>query len=377
MSALAQLDAIEKVKGSPADQAQLLQSIMQAHGSATNFYRAAAKEMGTTPDVVMEKVEQMAQQPQTAGLAGAQAGTTVPQTMSPPPQLNANAMDAQTRGLQQQGMPTAQAVNMSAQNPQNSFAQGGPVPPTPDEIKAKMEATPTPPAANTSAYTDTLNNAAKPVAHSDRTEQMLNDYKREQRNEQFNKDQGKPKYGGYAKGGPVHEHIKNMPLGDVIKALASHPGLGGQGADNAGSSLHGSNLKEGGAVAGQHDPDVMRNPSKLPANMRTEARGHGAGKMNMNADVPTYAKGGIMQKMAGGGLEGGDEESDSIVGYGPDGTPIVMNADGTEQYGDINQLLGRPESASLLEQVKHRKTLLQAALLIVLHNKHLLALHKM
>jgi len=365
MSAVAYLNAIKDTKGSPEDAQKLLQSIKTTYGSATDFYRAAAKESGTTPDNIMQQVEQMATpqqaQPQTAGLTGANASTSVPQTMTPPMQLNANKMDNQTQSLQGQGMATAQAVNQSAQNPSNTYAKGGatPLPPTKQVADASAsQAAPSQSAIDAVASTpagQALDKGQpskdgipapqhKPPVPSDHTQSMLKEY---ENTDERGVSKDTPKYGGYAQGGPVHENIKNMPLKDIIKLLASHPELAGKGAENGNSPLQGQDMKEGGAVAGQHDPDSTHNPQKKIANMRTEGRSHGAGLLNMNADVPTYADGGSVKMATGSGLEG-DTESDNITGYGPDGTPIIQNADGTQQYGNVNDLLGRPESASTL-----------------------------
>lgn len=329
----------------------------------------------------------MPMQPQTS-LMGANANTAVPQPMGapqqtnpyngastqPPPELNPYKMGNQTQQLQQKGMPTAQAVNKAAHNPNNKYASGGIVsPPTPEQLdNTNSKFDPKVLAATEEAVKDEtalknqkgdMESEANPGAFHDKVspsdKEMLDMF------DSLQPVQNK------AKGGDVHSNIKNMPLKDVIKLLASHPDVGGMGAGNGNSPITGPQMAAGGAVAGQNQPDAM--PKKV-ANMKREARGHGAGLLNMNADVQTYAQGGKVTDpvmptyqpqvaagslppqqqpsgsvgmASGGGLEG-DTESDNITGYGPDGTPIIQNADGTSQYGDINSLLGRPESASTL-----------------------------
>lgn len=278
----------------------------------------------------------------TSGLAGANAGTATPQ--SPPPQVNANMVNSQAQGLQSQGMGQAQAMNAAATNPTNSFAKGGVVdPPTPDQAASGSQAAA---AANPAAlkfYTDALKGATatKPMPQpkssptapdsESSTEQMFKDYENKDYQDMRAKLVANPQH--YAKGGDVHDSIKNMSLKDIIKLLATHPGLDGEGA--SATAPTGNDMKEGGAVAGQSDPD--NGPKTRPGKANTH---HGAGLLNMNADVGTYAEGGEVHMDTGGDLE-----ADSIVNYGPDGTPIQQNANGTQQAVDINQLLDRPENA--------------------------------
>lgn len=314
-------------------------------------------------------------QPQNS-LAGARAGTVVPQAN--PPQLSANKVGMQAQQLQQNGMGISQAMNKAAQNPGNQYAKGGdtsPPPPTPTQIASNIDQykdSPDIPAlakalqgvpAVTQPKTAPAGNDADP------TEQMFKDYENpdyQAARAKLVQDQKPQKM---AQGGAVHENIKNMPLKDIIKLLASHPELGGAGGGNVNSPLSGNQMAAGGAVGGQGEPDAM---AKKPAHTKSEARSHGLGLLNMNADVQTYDQGGPVNpsdvtgnndftsstntggfnpkanpsiSMATGGTA---EEEDSIVGYGPDGTPIIQNPDGTEQYGDVNQELGRPESASTL-----------------------------
>lgn len=357
-----------------------------------------------------------------------------PQTALAPPQLNGLKMNTQVQNMQNQGAATAQAVNTAANNPGNKYySKGGPVPharivrgqpaltehpngvpitgtvpqmqpvqapiqaagggsisppPSKPQIEDNMAKTSFDPdnirtlekAVSTTPALGSAKSSAKQSANQgDSTEQMLRDYQSPQ-GQKYLQDRAKMTTEGatnpkMAKGGDVHGAIKNMPLKDVIKLLASHPDVGGMGAANAGSPMQGQDMRAGGAIGGQNDPDATPKPQ---ANMKSEARSHGKGLLDMNADVQTYKMGGAVAstgtsesevqenrvsgllgktpsskapnvKLAGGGgLEGGQEEEDSITSYDPDGTPVIQNADGTTQNGDINQLLDRPESASTL-----------------------------
>lgn len=304
-----------------------------------------------------QQMQQPNMQQTTLGI-NPRTNTNVPQTAQAPNQVNAMKVDNQNRGLQQQGVAPAQAMNKAATNPNNTYAKGGDVsPPTPDQIRAELQTTP-PDSSSVNAIADdsTIKNAIKekPASSSDQMENMFKQYDTPE-GKKYLEDRAKSQH--YAKGGDVHASIKNMSLKDVIKLLASHPELGGMGAGNAGSPTQGQDMRAGGAVAGQNDPD---------ANMqgKAELRAHGNGLLSMNRDVQGYA--------TGGGVDGGSqvvdnnnsgiaaqnvgmatggspqEEADSVVSYGPDGTPIIQNPDGTQQYGDINQELGRPEGAPTL-----------------------------
>lgn len=291
----------------------------------------------------------MASLPQTS-LAGARAGTAVPQTTQP--QLNPNKMNNQIRNMQNMGTPTAQAVNTAAQNPSNTFAKGGVVdPPSPDEINKELSLAQS---NNSSEINDVAGalagepvmkeNKTKPTENqqngpaansSDSMENMFKEY--EDKDYQTARSKLKQQDQHYAKGGDVHEQIKNMSLKDIIKMLASHPGLSGMGEGDSNAPMKSTDMKMGGPIA------------------KNETNKHGNGLLNMNVDVPTYAQGGFATAgfnpknnpnvaMAGGGTL----EQDSITGYAADGTPIIQNPDGTQQYGDVNQLLGRPENAPTL-----------------------------
>lgn len=287
----------------------------------------------------------MAQDPQNS-LAGANAGTATPQAMQAPQQLNPYKMQNGIQQMQAQGMPLAQSVAKAAENPSNKYADGGDV------------------------------------------------------------AQAVPAEAGKGQSGTENK-IKNMPLKDIVKYLASHPDvMGGVGGER--SETNQQDYKKGGQV------------SKV-ANMKSENRSP-AGQMDLNVDAGTYAQGGSVsepkpkekpafapttplpqgQKPAQNDIDaameamgaigtsqraltplknqptgryaqggkvnqsvmptytpqkapqplqmdsGGSIESDNIVGYGPDGSPIIQNADGTESYGDVNSLLDRPKGASTL-----------------------------
>lgn len=265
------------------------------------------------------------------------------------PQLNSQKMGVATAALQQNGMGLSQAVNKAATNPSNQFAQGGDVPapdPAPVLTANAAKYTNDPRAAQLAqvlANMDVIKkqeNAPETPAAQPQTQQpkdsmgqMFNGYNSQQ-GQSYIKDRSAMQH--YAKGGPVEDNLKNMPLKDMIRLLASHPEVANR------APMQGQDMNKGGPVSAS-----------------------GSGLLNMNRDVPTYADGGDVQdsdpndnalpfidgedsqsvNMAvGGGLEG-DTESDNITGYAPDGTPIIQNADGTQSLGDINSLLGRPESA--------------------------------
>lgn len=294
----------------------------------------------------------MDMQPQTS-LMGARADTYTPQRLNAPVQLNPYKMGNQTQLLQKTGMPIAQAVNKSAQNPNNTYAKGGIVPPpSPDQLSAQEAAL-----KFKSSDIDTLSKALedepvmggkkdKPQVEakksSDPTEEMFQQYSSPE-GKKYLEDRSKMKgphptgeddTKKFAKGGSVHSSLKNLSLKDIIKLLASHPEL--PGAKELGSSNPA--MATGGSV-------------------RKEAKSHGMGLLNMNKDAGGYAKGGDVpvptytpkkplepvNMATGGEMDAGD-----ITGYGPDGTPIVDNGDGSTGYGNINDLLGRPKNAPTL-----------------------------
>lgn len=311
----------------------------------------------------------MAMQPQSS-LSGANAGTATPQTLQAPIQLNPYKMGNQTQMLQNMGMPTAQAVTKAAQNTANQYKAGGDVqePPSAGQIEAQMNSF-SPDADTLKAATEAMSDtkAVKnqpsdkssngkihaPVSKADKeTLDMFDGTIKGIDNGEYVQHK--------AKGGDVHQSIKKMPLQDIIKLLASHPDVNGRGAMNGGAPMQGQDMKSGGAVK----PPV--------ANLKSEARGHGLGILNMNADIGTYAQGGkvnappiptyepqvpagtVQQQPSGpvdsvGMADGGALEVDDITGYSPDGTPIVQNSDGTTEAGSLNSLLDRPTSASTMQ----------------------------
>lgn len=291
----------------------------------------------------------MAMAPQTSLGLNPNADTSTPQSLQAPTQLNPYKMGNQTQQLQAGGMPTAQAVTKSAQNPANKYAKGGPVPPTAGDLEDQLSKF-KPDASSLKAVTTAVEHT-KAIPKDQRS-----DLEKEANPEPFHDpvskadqetldmfDNALKPVQHKVQGGDIHETIKKMPLEAIVKLLASHPeiagGLGGR-----------TPMKDGGAVT----------------NMKSEAREHGAGLLNMNADVPGYANGGKVkqtyspqipagtlppnQQQSGsitsvGMAKGGNIEEDNITGYGPDGTPIVQNPDGTTQSGDINSLLDRPSNA--------------------------------
>jgi hypothetical protein len=435
MSALELNNLLQQSKTNKNQQAAVIQTIASKFGSPQEFYNAVAQEAAG-----VNHMQQQSPQPQQNTLTGARANTPVPQAA--PPQLNGNKMNSQIQGMQAQGAGTAQAVNTAAQNPNNMYAKGGPIPnpPTPMQIKDELAAgggKGNMPKTNSSQ----LQPKEKQQSSDDQMEEMFKEYSTPQ-GQQFLKDRAKLQQQPMqqAKGGAVsnkHESIKNMSLKDVIKMLASHPGLGGEGAASVNSPMQGQDMRAGGDVMGQHDPDNIA--KRQGAHQKSESHSHGLGLLNMNADVPTYAeggsvdstgqttdevqnndtgaiderqgvqmssggstsddsdnsdssstnipfgaaagaakdffnggigndiqgalkvvsgllpfastffkKGGSVGMAVGGGLEG-DTEADNIKGYGPDGTPIIENADGTQSYGNVNELLDRPSNAPTAE----------------------------
>lgn len=274
----------------------------------------------------------MAMQPQTS-LLGANAGTAVPQSMQAPRQLNPNAMNTQIQQSQQRGMPTSQAVNMAANNPNNrTFAKGGLVnPPSKQELDTKL-ASEKLNSSDLAAATKAIEGetAIKPMqngvsstekAQNDSTEDMFKSYF-DKKGQDYLKDRSKmtEPTENMAKGGQVSKQSKDMSLKDIVKMLAAHPEVAGS------DSSAGIPMKKGGKVG--------------IANMKSEARTNTSTDLSMNDDTGTYAKGGIIKMSSGGSTE-----ADNIKGYSPDGSPIIENADGSEQNGNINDLLGRPSNA--------------------------------
>lgn len=342
---------------------------------------------------------------QNSGLNGANAQTAVPQ-VSGSPGLNPYKTGNEARSLQQQGMGQSQAMTTAAGNPNNGYAAGGPVqmPPSPQQqqrpqfdpklIQALAEAVATTPAMKSmvqggaQGQTQQMMQKPAPQAAPQQQAQAAPPPQPQTPMPQQAAQPGgnQPQFGGYAKGGPVHQappakSMHDMPLKDVIKLLASHPGLGGQGMGNGNAPMQGSDMRTGGAV-------------KKPV-MGNEGRADGNGLLNMNSNVGAYAMGGdvdaadgggvndeidatgvdedapapnvgaysaknapeakeatpdggLLQMAAGGGLEGGSMQEDSTQQYEPDGTPIIQNADGTEAEGNVNQMLGRPDNAPTL-----------------------------
>lgn len=271
----------------------------------------------------------MATDPQNS-LGGANATTLTPQTMQAPQQLNPYKMQNGIQQMEAQGMPPAQSVNKAANNPANQYAQGGDISQaTPSFLDSKSRSQAIDPAllkATASQVEQT--NALKQPPQKKSDKEMQNMF-------------GQPVQ-HKAQGGDISSKIKDMPLKDMIKFLASHPDVAA-GLDGERSGTTSQDYKKGGSVA------HMKSENTQPAGMT-----------DLNVDAGTYAQGGKvnqpvmptytpqkppqpMQMAGGGGVE-----EDNIVGYGPDGTPIVQNADGTQGYGDTNQLLGRPESAPTL-----------------------------
>lgn len=295
----------------PTDPAE---QIKQKYGSVTNFYRQIAQQTGTTPDRVMEEVEKMGNNqmpaqapnpnmPQTS-MGGANAQTPVSQVANGPTPAMQPAVQAQQSQLQNSGMAPAQAMNQAATNPQNSqpMAKGGTAnkkpaqkplqaPPTPDQIAKE----PMPPSAEVKAMMQAMGSDGMPKQVQGNME-----------------PDGGPN--NMAKGGKV-PNLGNLKLKEIMNLLATHPGLAGDPSPSAqaGSSGYAS----GGPV-------------------KTD---------NTQMSLLDMASGGGLYGSHG---EGGQEEEDQITGYGPDGEPIIQNADGTTGYGDVNQLLGRPENASTL-----------------------------
>lgn len=305
-------------------------------------------------------------------LKGANASTTVPQNLQSPPQLNANAMNNSVQKAQLMGTPAAAAVTQASKDPNNKYyAQGGAVtPPSKPELDAKMAAY-TPDAKSQAVLSKALEGstamqdqkqATKP---SSNTEDMFKSYDNKEGKSYLDARSkmmdARAAGEGYAKGG---EAKKDMSLKDIVKLLASHPDVMGQGAQNSSTPMTGPAMSKGGATANTQGKST---PSS-----------HGRGLLAMNDDVGTYATGGSVNsgdtgetdnevsdnsagmndgkapaghspnglvKMASGGAADDNLQAGSIQGYAPDGTPIVQDANGAESEANINDELGRPSNA--------------------------------
>ena len=313
----------------------------------------------------------MAQQPQTS-LNGARADTAVPQNLQAPQQLNANAMNQQVQTAQMRGMPTAQAVNQAASNPNNKYYKDG------GDVRLSSADTLDNTVANTRVNPAELNTLTKALEgetalkgtnsakeyYSNKEDPVRSYDSKEGR--QMLQDRANMMQKGYAKGGDVHKSMKDMPLKDIVKMLAAHPEVAGGSSMAGNMPMKGTDMAKGGLL----------NPTANTAG-KSEARSHGKGLLAMNDDVGSYAEGGEVSdsddevldntagnedgkapppmlsgdkgllKMAAGGSTG-DMEADNITGYNPDGTPIIQNSSGGQQTGNINDLLGRPSNASTL-----------------------------
>jgi len=297
------------------------------NGGPTDFAKANVKS--TTPQGTRAN-------PNTA--------TAVPQELNVPPQMNSAKVAAENASLQSQGMAPSQSMAIAGNSPNNAsnkltLAQGGAVtnPPTPDQIQAGEQK------INTNSkdfkiLVDALNDKATmkrfnetpqqptqqqaPAKQQDSMSQMFQDYASPQ-GQQYLQDRSKlvqqqnkanPEH--YAKGGAVGENIKNMSLKDAIKLLASHPEVSQQ-FDNAKTQQ--PSMNQGGLLSARLSKDTHQ----------------GSRNTMSNVDVAGYASGGDVNSV----------EQDQITGFGPDGSPIMQNADGTQSMADINSYLGRPSSA--------------------------------
>lgn len=297
--------------------------IVKKYGSVTNFYRQVAKDTGTTPDQVMETAEKMQvapgiapnpNQPQNTA-AGGNASTPVSQVASGPVPLNADRQQAQQTGLQMQGMAPSQAVNQAAQNPQNKMA----------------------------------------MAKGGQATQALQP----------------PQQG--------QKGIQDLNLKEIMQLIATHPAMANHGTP--GQGMKATDMASGGSIMPQNDPAVDAPNGSLDMGNLSQysipelRAGQMANKLNADGSKPntegvdpkgkgnfdkelqkatgksfyaTEAKKGGLLAMADGGNVGQDLGEDQISSYGPDGMPIVNNADGSTGYGDINTLLGRPDNSPTL-----------------------------
>lgn len=289
-------------------------------------------------------------------LIGANAQTAVPQMpQGTPAQAAAPIMTSpakvanQTNSLQMGGMAAGQAVHKASINPENKFAKGGPIAPPKhtDEITKQVADNPPDP-KSVGIISKALEGSKaieEPKIKPDNMEDMLQQYQSPEGkayldSRQKDIENGAPKASGpdatkMAKGGatvPNEDKIKNMSLKEVMQLLATHPGLAKQEGLDSTAQGGQTSMRTGGAVMKKAHGTKESNPS--------------LGTMDMNIDAPTYKKGGLLEKtkMA----SGGDLESDSVSGYGPDGKPIVTNQDGSQGFADINKFLDRPSSAPTL-----------------------------
>lgn len=285
-------------------------NVLQKYGSLTNFYRQIAHQTGSTPDKVMEETEKMAgiaqnpNQPQNT-LGGANAQTPVSQVANTTPPANPASVQAQSQQLQAGGMGQSQAMNQAATNPQNQMgmAKGGEATKKPKHKPVSPPSTPMPQGA-----------APSSSQVKDAVTAMGGDAMRA-----LTPSPGQPPQidpNSFAKGGAVHPQMGELKLKDILQLLASHPGVSGTPSPSAQA---GSSGFAGGGPVFQNS-------------VSSEPDAH-------------YAKGGLMGMASGGSTQ---EEEDQITGYGPDGQPIVQNPDGSVGYGDLNQLLDRPENSSTI-----------------------------
>lgn len=359
-------------------------NIVSKYGSMANFYIQVAKETGTTPEQVLNvagNMESQNMQPQNE-IQNANAQTPVSQVTRGPIPMSANKVGAQAGIMQQQGVGQAQAMNAAATNPENKvgMATGGGTalpdpppqsafqnveanPPTTKEINDIAKANGKTGLPKEQPKTKTNSSDAQMLDMFDNALKTIEIQKQQQQNTETQQNGGNApeRFLGFSKGGDtsMHNKIASMPLHQVLKMLATHPGLAGQGQQQANPPLQGMNMKFGGGVHANHDPDAKDNHYK-------EGRSPGLAIAEGNMNVGTYASGGIVEDsevqnndsgssgkgsgligMANGG--GTDQlEEDQITGYAPDGTPIIQNSDGSVSYGDVNQLIDRPEGTSTL-----------------------------
>lgn len=165
------LDAIPNARGNPDAEMELVKTILQTYGSEDHFFQAAASELEVSPDDIKDTLMMMVKAPPDSNGASAnfqsppnsqntpeqnmdsQDNSQVLETkgqpmpvpnapqppmnmnnrMQPPPQTNPSVMNANSSGLQGQGMAPAQAQNQAAQMQQQpmGFKKGGQVTATP------------------------------------------------------------------------------------------------------------------------------------------------------------------------------------------------------------------------------------------------------
>lgn len=289
-------------------------------------------------------------------LKGANASTSVPQSLQAPPQLNANAMNNQVQKSQLQGVPAAQAVSQAAANPVNKYyAKGGhvtePLPPSKSELDAKF--------APNQLNQDDLKDATR-VLQGAVALKPMGDLAKNGGNEPSPQPQ-KPQTTGNT--GP------SDPTENMFKSYFDKQG---QAMMNDRANM----ITNGGSTSGYAKGGPTSNTKG-----KSTPSAHGRGLLAMNDDVGTYAQGGSvnsgdtgetdnevtdnsagmsdgkapaghspngLMKMASGGNVEDDLQSGSIQGYAPDGTPIVQDANGSESEASINDELDRPAGAPTL-----------------------------